>query len=169
MSKSYNYIMSEWLSHPDCILYALVDGLQYERYFGCEIFSENDISYPFFDTYPDSKIAFAGPWLFKLNRSDSYRLKLEELEIKYPSVSWLLSPLAPDDLFLRFKAFSTLELPNGKCAFFRFYDPRVLEGITAWLEISDCNELIKSVSRWVFTLNDKIIDFTAEVNRRKFD
>jgi hypothetical protein len=161
--------MSEWLSHPDCTLYALVDGLQFERYFGCEITVEKNVTYPFFDTYPDSKIAFSGPWLFKLNCSENYRGKLNELEIKYPSVSWLLSPLTPERLLLRFKEFSTLELPDGKYAFFRFYDPRVLESLGVWLEFCDCIKLIQGVSRWVFTSNDKVFDLRVEVDCRQFD
>lgn len=161
--------MSEWLIHSDCSLYALVDGLQFERHLGYEIETRNDVSYPFFDTYPDSKIAFAGPWLFRLNYSEEYRGKLAELETKCPSVSWLLSPLTPESLLLRFKEFSTIELPNGKCALFRIYDPRVLKNLGSWLEISDCFRLIQDVRRWVFMANDEVFDLKVEVDRFLFD
>ena len=169
MSKSYNYIMREWLYHSDCSLYALVDGLQFERHFRYELETSNYECYPFFDTYPDSKIAFAGPWIFKLNSSEVYRAKLAELETKYPSVSWLLSPLDPETLLLRFKNFSTIELPNGKCALFRFYDPRVLKNLTFWLGVSDCFRLIQDMRNWVFTVDDEVFDLKIEVDKHPFD
>lgn len=161
--------MSEWLSYPECSLYALVDGLQFERHFGYEIEAEKDVSYPFFDTYPDSKIAFAGPWLFRLNCSEENRGKLAELETQYPSVSWLLSPLKPEDLLLRFKDFSTIELPNGKCALFRFYDPRVLKNLSSWLDISDCFRLIQGVKRWGFSASDEVFDLKVEIDKHSLD
>lgn len=165
MTKSYRYIMSEWLSHPDCSLYALVDGLQFERYFGYEIGAEKGVVYPFFTTYPDSKIAFAGPWLFRLNCSEEYRRKLAELEAKYPSVSWLLSSLTPDKLLLKFRGFSTIELPSGSCGFFRFYDPRVLRNLASWLEISEYFRLVNDVSRWVFIVNDEFFDLKTGLDK----
>lgn len=169
MNKTYNFIMSEWLCHPDCSLYALVDGLQYERHFGYEITAEKGISYPLFDMYPDSKIAFAGPWLLRLNTSVFYRDALNELDVEYPAVSWLLSPLPPISLIHRFKEFLYLELPNGKCALFRFYDPRVMERLHFWLEDSDCIKLVEDVTKWVLTTHDKVFDFKAQVDSRRFD
>lgn len=139
MNKSHNYIMSEWLFHPECSLYALVDGLQIERHFRYELETRNYVCYPFFDTYPDLKIAFAGPWLFKLNSSEEYRGKLAQLGTKYPSVSWLLSPLDPETLLL------------------------------SWLGVSDCFRLIQNVRKWVFIVDDEVFDLKIEVDKHPFD
>ncbi|CAK9886231.1 MAG: hypothetical protein XXXJIFNMEKO3_02659 [Candidatus Erwinia impunctatus] len=167
MSKSYDYIMCQWLCHSTCSLYALVDGLQYERYFGQELQAARDISYPLFDPYPDSKIAFAGPWLIKLNKSECYREKFKELDIKYPALSWLLSSSPPDALLNNFKDFLTLELPDGKSALFRFYDPRVLSNLTDWIDEQDFSRLIQGVSEWVFTLNNEFVDLRSKIDNFK--
>lgn len=65
--------------YPDCSLFALIDGLQYERYFGDEIQHEQGVAEPFLNSWPDSRLAFAGPWLFRLNNSVSHREKLKQL------------------------------------------------------------------------------------------
>lgn len=168
MSKSYDYIMRELLCHPECSLYALVDGLQFERHFGYEIESEIAITYPLFDLYPDSKLAFAGPWLIRLNRSEFYRGRLKELDMKYPALSWLLSPLSPEGLLQKFKEFLTIELPNGKSALFRFYDPRVLEHLSVWLELPERSRLIQGVKQWVLTSRGEVLDLRTELDERNF-
>ena len=53
---------------PGRSLFALVDGLQYERFFGNELEIKPARVLPLFDKYPDSRISFAGPWIVDMNR-----------------------------------------------------------------------------------------------------
>lgn len=154
----YHTIMKALFCHPECSLYALVDGLQYERHFGCEIKPKQGISYPFFNTLPDSRVAFAGPWLIRLNSEVYQRERLVELSTTLPSVSWILSPLTTEELLVHFKHYCNLQLPDGRCALFRFYDPRVLEGIESLLDEKDFRQLINGVKEWFFILNNELCD-----------
>lgn len=151
--NAYDFIMRALMAHPDCSLFALVDGLQYERYFGEEIQNEKDVVIPFLDTWPDSRVAFAGPWLYRLNASEHHRGKLKQLAEILPAVSWIISSSPLESLVIHFKHYLNLQLPDGRCAFFRFYDPRVLAEIELLLNESDYARLVKGIEEWVFPGN----------------
>ncbi|HED5889364.1 TPA: hypothetical protein R5S02_004632 [Salmonella enterica] len=55
---------------PETVLFALVDGLQYERFFSDELLFKPHVSMPLFNKYPDSLIAFAGPWIIRISEID---------------------------------------------------------------------------------------------------
>lgn len=154
--SAYGFIMKELMTHPDCSLFALVDGLQYERYFGEEIQNEKDVVVPFLNTWPDSQIAFAGPWLYRLNGSKRHREKLKKLAEVLPAVSWIISSISLRSLVTHFKPFMNLQLPDGRCAFFRFYDPRILAEIELLLNDIDYSQFISGVEEWVFSAEDGV-------------
>jgi len=155
-NNSYNFIMRSLMRSPDCSLYALVDGLQYERHFGEEIKIEQGISVPFFNTWPDARVSFAGPWLYRLNVSEYHREKLKQLSEVLPAVSWFISSNTPENLVIHFKYFLNLQLSDGRYALFRFYDPRVLDGIELLLDEADYEQLISEVREWVYTVEGKM-------------
>ena len=144
------------MSYPDCSLFALVDGLQYERHFGCEIQHEQGVAEPFLNSWPDARLAFAGPWLFRLNNSVSYRDKLKQLAVAAPSVSWIISSESLESLIDHFKIFLNLQLPDGRCALFRFYDPRVLAEIEFLLDETQYEQLVNRTKEWVFGVDGKM-------------
>ncbi len=100
-------------------LFALVDGMQYERYFGEELSAQRYVSLPLFDT-PDSRIAFAGPWIIQLSRVMDFRDKLCELEATLPSVSWIVSSSTLAELAAHFRKNMNIGLPDGRAALLRF-------------------------------------------------
>lgn len=150
-NSAYDFIMRALISRPDCSLFALVDGLQYERYFGEEIQSEKNATAPFLNTWPDSRIAFAGPWLFRLNESGYHREKLRQLENAFPAVSWIISTASLENLVSHFKPFLNLQLPDGRSALFRFYDPRILAEIELLLDDADYRQFVSGIDEWVFS------------------
>lgn len=50
INSSYDFIMRSLMFYPDCSLFALIDGLQYERYFGDEIQHEQGVAEPFLNS-----------------------------------------------------------------------------------------------------------------------
>ncbi len=141
------------MHHPDCSLFALVDGLQYERYFGAEIQIEQGVAEPFLNSWPDSRLAFAGPWLFRLNTSVRHRDNLKKLAEALPAVSWIISSESIENLIFHFKPFLNLQLPDGRSALFRFYDPRVLAEIEFLLDETHYEQLVNRTKEWVFLVD----------------
>ncbi|WP_240785608.1 DUF4123 domain-containing protein [Rahnella sp. CJA17(1/100)] len=161
-TAAYSVVMNQLISHPECGSFALVDGLQYERHFGEEIKTEKGIVAPLFDSGPDSRIQFAGPWLFSLNTTIEYREKLQQLECIYPSVSWFLSCWTLENVVNHFKPFLNLQLPDGRGALFRFYDPRILKDIELLLAEKEYEELIAGIECWFLTLNGETYDIKSK-------
>ena len=61
-SVSFSLAAQHLICSTKVTLFALVDGLQYERYFGESLSVQQSAAVPLFDTWPDSRIAFAGLW-----------------------------------------------------------------------------------------------------------
>lgn len=135
---------------------ALVDGLQYERYFGEELQPEKDAVMPFFDRWPDSRIAFAGPWFVDLSKAMHLHERLRELEYNLPSVSWIASRLSPAQLMEHFKPFIDITLYNGKSGLLRFWDPRVANQLPVILEEDQLRELMQGVEEWLYSMEGNV-------------
>ncbi len=153
---SFNLAAQHLIHSTKVTLFALVDGLQYERYFCEELSEQQYVSMPLFDSWPDSRIAFAGPWLIDMNRKVSIRTRLCELEINYPSVSWVITSLTLPELINHFKNHMSIQLPNGKIGLLRFYDPRVQVRLGGILEDMQHYNLIKNISGWYSTTTEGI-------------
>lgn len=164
INSSYDFIMRSLMSYPDCSLFALVDGLQYERHFGDEIQYEQGVAEPFLNSWPDARLAFAGPWLFRLNNSVSHRDKLKQLAEAVPSVSWIISSESLESLIDHFKVFLNLQLPDGRCALFRFYDPRVLAEIEFLLDETHYEHLVNRTKEWVFWVSGEMGNMKDKAN-----
>ena len=164
INSSYDFIMRALMYNPDCSLFALVDGLQYERHFGDEIQHEQGVAEPILNSWPDARLAFAGPWLFRLNNSVIYRDKLKQLAEAVPSVSWIISSESIESLIDHFKVFLNLQLPDGRCALFRFYDPRVLAEIEFLLDEAHYVQLINRTREWVFQVDGEMRDVKGKTS-----
>ncbi|EDV0280706.1 DUF4123 domain-containing protein [Salmonella enterica subsp. enterica] len=124
-SISFNHAVKHLIHSSEVALFALVDGLQYERFFYEELTIQQDISMPLFEEYPDSRIAFAGPWVIKISGNTNIREKLIELEKTFPSVSWLVSTSSLAELTIHFQKYINITLPNKQIALLRIQDPQV--------------------------------------------
>ncbi|OAT17625.1 DUF4123 domain-containing protein [Buttiauxella noackiae] len=157
-SLSFRLAAQHLIHSTKLTLFSLVDGLQYERHFGEEL-SAQHAAIPLFDTWPDSRIAFAGPWIIQLCESMEIREKLCTLEVALPSVSWILSPLRLSDLASHFKKNMNIGLPNGRTALLRFQDPRVQVRLGEMLDSLQHQELTDSVQEWLTTVGDRVWSF----------
>lgn len=140
-------------------LFALVDGLQYERYFGEELSVQQPATIPLFDTWPDSRIAFAGPWIIEMNSVMDFREKLCELEAALPSVSWTVSSSTLAELAAHFRKYMNIGLPGGPTALLRFQDPRVQIRLGATLDDLQHRDLTGLLQEWLTTVNGKVWSF----------
>ncbi|MDB6372654.1 MULTISPECIES: DUF4123 domain-containing protein [Photorhabdus] len=139
--------------HPGIRLYALVNGLQYERCFGEEINYILGVNNPLFRHYPDSKLAFAGPWLFDMEYAHQWQEKLSILEETYPAVSWLLTSLSLDKLTRHLVSYLNIQLPTKQTALLRFYDPRILHRISDIFSHEQLFAFTHDINKWVYQYN----------------
>lgn len=143
--------------------YALIDGLQYERYFGDGIEKDYHTS-PLFHRPGDTKIAFAGPWLKEITESNQDGFNtLIELEKDSPAVSWLFSERGFFELFHHLDSYLDIKLPDNEVALFRYYDPRVLIKLPEILPDRYWFPLIAPLHEWIVFFDGKY--YTA--NKRK--
>lgn len=136
-------------------LYALVDGAQYERFYSDELYESAAIK-SLFEHSEDKKIAFAGPWLLNISTlGEDWLMKIKILELKYPSVSWLLSSLDISDLFFYLNKNLEITLPNNKVAMLRYYNPRVLIYLPDVLTKEQFQSFTAGVVTWGFLHEDE--------------
>lgn len=144
-------------------LFALVDGLQYERYFGEELSVQQPATIPLFDTWPDSRIAFAGPWIIEINRVMDFREKLCELEAALPAVSWIVSASTLTELAAHFRKNMNIGLPDGRAALLRFQDPRVQKRLGEMLDNQQHRSLTGLIQEWLTAVDGKVWSFKQRV------
>ncbi|PBI78117.1 hypothetical protein A9993_25135 [Rahnella victoriana] len=156
MNPPFTDITQYLIGTTHCSAYALVDGLQFERYYGTELVPQSEIVIPLFSKWPDSRIAFAGPWLIQLNGAMQYHKKLQQLENALPAVSWIASSLTPEDLSEHLKRFMNVFIPDGKTALLRFWDPRVAERLAMMLDELQHEDLLNNIEEWLYTAGGTI-------------
>lgn len=158
-SDSFSFAAQHLIHSTKVTLYALVDGLQYERYFGEGLSVQQPAAMPLFDTWPDSRIAFAGPWIIQMNSVMNFREKLCELEAALPSVSWVLSSSTLAELAVHFRKYMNISLPDGRAALLRFQDPRVQVRLATMLDSQQHRELTDLMSEWLTTVDKEVWSF----------
>ncbi|WNJ33007.1 DUF4123 domain-containing protein [Enterobacter hormaechei] len=163
-SVSFNLAIQFLIHSSDVSMFALVDGLQYERFTGSELKIKQDVCLPLFDTWPDSRIAFAGPWLIRMNETMEMREQLEALEIALPGVSWIVSGSTPEELVAHLQIYMNTGLPDGRAALLRFQDPRVQVRLATMLNDLQHQELTGLIQEWLTTVDGKVWSF----QQRKF-
>ncbi|EKS6649170.1 TPA: DUF4123 domain-containing protein [Enterobacter hormaechei] len=163
-SVSFSLAIQFLIHSSDVSMFALVDGLQYERFTGSELKIKQDVCLPLFDTWPDSRIAFAGPWLIRMNETMEMREQLEALEIALPGVSWIVSGSTPEELVAHLQIYMNTGLPDGRAALLRFQDPRVQVRLATMLNDLQHQELTGLIQEWLTTVDGKVWSF----QQRKF-
>lgn len=149
MKHSIVDCMKEIQSESDKIkIYALVDGAQYDRFCKIELFKRNGVM-PLFDSWEDRRVAFAGPWLLDFECIDNdLFFTLSNLELKYPSVSWILSSLSFNYLFIHLKNNLEVIMPNNQVAMLRYYDPRIFIFLSEILTNAQLGVFLTSIIKW---------------------
>lgn len=159
MTTAFTLATGQLLATTTLSLFALVDGLQFERYFGKELENQKDSILPLFDKYPDSRIAFAGPWLLDMHKNMALRETLAELEQLLPSVSWLLSTQTLPELFTHIQRYMSTELPDGRVALIRLQDPRVQVRLGEQLDEHQHWQMTQNIAEWYSTVDGRIYSF----------
>lgn len=155
-STGFDYAKQYLFQSPDVALFALVDGLQYERFFGDELPFQQNVSMPLFEKYPDSRVAFAGPWLIRISEMASVKERLTALETEFPSVSWLVSTSTLSELITHFQRYMNVVLPDGQMALLRFQDPRVQVRLGDVFNIDQHIELTCLTMEWIIIIEGKL-------------
>ena len=156
---SFSFAAQHLIHSSDVSVFALVDGLQYERYFGEELSTEKSTAIPLFDSWPDSRIAFAGPWLIRMNETMEMRKQLEALEIALPGVSWIVSGSTPEELVAHLQIYMNTGLPDGRAALLRFQDPRVQVHLGTMLNDLQHQKLTGLMQEWLTIVDGKVWSF----------
>jgi hypothetical protein len=111
---------------PALRLYALVDGAQYRTLRG-EPLQLGDGMYALFTDTPDAALAHAGPWLVDAQQTgEAVTDDLVRLEKQAPAVTWLMAVQDLWGLAQLLQLNLNMQLPDGRTALLRFWDPRVL-------------------------------------------
>lgn len=158
-SVSFSLAAQHLIYSTEVTLFALVDGLQYERYFSESLSVQHPASIPLFDTWPDSRIAFAGPWVMEMNSIMDFREKLCELEAALPSVSWMISSSSLTELAAHFRKKMNIGLPDGRIALLRFHDPRVQKRLGEMLDNEQHRELTGLMREWLTIVDGEVWSF----------
>lgn len=158
--------MRESNLESEVYLHALVDGLQYEQLFDKEITYLNRVNAPLFREFGDAAIAFAGPWLFDLEQADEWFNEFSELEQAKPAVSWLITALPLDKLTIHLQQQLNVELPDGRIALLRYYDPRVLHKLSAVFTDSQLDHFTRGIINWLYQFDGQIYSFGKGVFKR---
>ena len=135
-------------------LYALIDGLEYERLFRDEIVESEGVA-PLFIQPNNQDFAFAGPWILNVSQlSDDLKSQIIKLEQTYPSVSWIMSSLSFNYLLNHLERKLHLTLEDNRYALLRYYDPRVLNRLPSVFTPEQFKLFTLQINEWIFYLNN---------------
>lgn len=135
-------------------LYALIDGHQYEQHGGRRI-APSSASRALFVGTEDAPLAHAGPWLHDIDRCPGAIEEFAVLEQARPAVSWLITPVDLEGLAQLLQVRLDAELPDGRKALVRFYDPRVLGNLFKVMDAEQCAEFFHLIDEWHFLIDGR--------------
>lgn len=133
---------------PGLKLYGLLDGAQYLAQTGTR-FGGQSGTCALFDGTTDTDLAFAGPWLIDVEAVESDLVNLMiELERSAPAVTWLIALQDLLGLAQILRLHLDTELPDGRTALLRFWDPRVLVDLAEILDPYQRQLLFGHLREW---------------------
>lgn len=133
---------------PALRLYALVDGAQYRTHFG-EPITDRRGFFSLFAGTSDIALAHAGPWLVDTEQAEVEVVDaLVVLEHAAPAVTWLIAPQDLAGLAQLLQLNLDVELPDGRAALLRFWDPRVLAGLAEILTPDQREAFFAYIHEW---------------------
>jgi hypothetical protein len=129
-------------------LYALVDGVQYRAQCGEPCTAQEGFHSLFIST-PDAALAHAGPWLIDAEQVGTALVDLlAAMEHAAPCVTWLIAPQTLEGLAQLLQLNLDTELPDGRTALLRFWDPRVLVNLAKVLEPAQRETFFAHIHEW---------------------
>lgn len=147
-------IESQTQSRNKLHLYALVDGLEYERLFQDEMLKD-ETRLPLFIQPNNQDVAFAGPWITNIMHcADSIQNRVLQLEQNYPAVSWIISSLSFTSIFNHLENQLHARLEDNRYALLRFYDPRVLHKLPTVLTPDQFKVFTLQIDEWLYYQNN---------------
>lgn len=136
-------------------LYALLDGLQYEQHTGQRLQRLAGVNRALFDDTDDAPLAHAGPWLCDVSQHPQHIDSFAALECARPAVSWLITAMDLEGLAQYLRLRLDAELPNGRRALVRFYDPRVLGHLFTVMDAQQRAQFFHLIDEWHFLHNSQ--------------
>ncbi|WP_231739030.1 DUF4123 domain-containing protein [Herbaspirillum rubrisubalbicans] len=135
-------------SMPALRLYALVDGVQYQAQL-CKRFQSSSGLFPLFARTPDAALAHAGPWLVDTAIANHVSMaELITLERDAPALTWLIASQDLEGLGQLLQLRLDVNLPDGRSALLRFWDPRVLVNLARTLDAAQREEFFGHIHEW---------------------
>lgn len=134
MSEFERSVLSATARYPGHRFFALIDLAPHEGLLK-KLVRANDSGARWkslFDGTPEESLLDGAPILVELSTQPRHKALLRVLlsaESASPSVTWICCRLSLEDLFLHLQPFIDADMPNGRKALFRFYDPRILSAI----------------------------------------
>ncbi|WP_090435943.1 DUF4123 domain-containing protein [Duganella sp. CF458] len=145
-----HYLQQE---HPALGLYGLLDGAQYLEQTG-KRFSPNQCAIALFSETVDAPLAFAGPWLIDAGAADNELIEeLVGFECKSYGVSWLIAHQDMQALAQILRLRLETELPDGRRALLRFWDPRILASLVKIFTPEQRREFFGYIFEWHLLLD----------------
>jgi hypothetical protein len=143
-------------------VYAVIDGLQYERQTGAWLDKSDARLTPLFAGTEDEPLAHAGPWLVDVTSNDQ-AAAIVKLEKSCPSVVWLLSNDDPVLCATKLRARLNATLPDGKEVIMRFWDPRALRAISKHVSAETQRTLFSAALNWFVFLNGRYDPIAGQI------
>ncbi|OWY28897.1 DUF4123 domain-containing protein [Herbaspirillum robiniae] len=144
------------LGAPSMHLHALVDGLQYQEHFAGEPLGAQPDALALLRGTADSALADAGPWLIDLQTAGAALItQIERLELAAHAVTWLIAPLDIEALAAMLRQRLDVQLPDGRTAMLRFWDPRVLATIAQDMNDDQRRQFFGDIVEWHLLLDGR--------------
>ena len=138
----------------DVFTYVIVDCALLDEDFYHKITANKQItSRSLFAGMPHNESAVAGPLLIKMDPVENEDLftQIQQIESSQPAVVWLWSQQDFKPLLSRLQTLLFGELESGKKYFFRYFDPRCLEGVLSLFnEDNRAQKALKDILGWAY-------------------
>jgi len=105
-----------------------------------------------FDGTPDESSAMSGPVLMKVISEEESKVvqELLGLQVEQPAVIWLWSEREFDELYGLLQSMLYVNMPDGKLALCRFYDPRCLKDMLRFFKLKGFYTKLKAIRMWAY-------------------
>ncbi|MXN79297.1 DUF4123 domain-containing protein [Burkholderia sp. 4701] len=145
-------------------VYALVDGLQYQRHTGQPLEAIDGVAVSLFAGTIDIALAHAGPWLIYTKEAQGRIAELDNLETARPGVVWLFAAADLEMLAGKLRPHLSVRLPNSRSAMLRFWDPRVLHGLNQSLQTKQERALFNAATEWLYLNEGQRLHINADTS-----
>lgn len=134
---------------PQLRLYALVDGFHYHQHHEQALEESPSVRGLFIGTV-DEHLAPSGPWLLDAESAPFDLVSHAALlETRVASVSWIITTMELDALAHALQSRMQMELPDGRLALLRLWDPRALASAARDFDETQRRYLFEGITEWL--------------------